>query len=96
MARDPHRKLPADDAEIAGWLCILKGEHEVVLCPCEHYRASDFVKNRTKVLFWQDAVHLFITEWVFDAIGQGEIHALELDESAIVESMIERVQALLK
>jgi len=41
----------------------------------------------------QDAIHLFTTERVFDAIGQGEIEALELDESAIVESMIERVHA---
>ena len=44
----------------------------------------------------QDAIHLFTTERVYDAIGQGEIHALGLDKSAIVESMIERVHALLK
>jgi AcrR family transcriptional regulator len=44
----------------------------------------------------QDAIHLFTTERVYDAIGQGEIDALGLDESAIVESMIERVHALLK
>jgi AcrR family transcriptional regulator len=44
----------------------------------------------------QDAIHLFTTERVYDAIGQGEIDALGLDEIAIVESMIERVHALLK
>jgi hypothetical protein len=37
---------------LKGWLCSLEGEHEVVLCPCKHDRAPDFVKNRTKILFW--------------------------------------------
>jgi AcrR family transcriptional regulator len=43
----------------------------------------------------QDAIHLFMTERVFDAIGQGEIHALGLDRSAVVESMVQRVLNLL-
>jgi AcrR family transcriptional regulator len=44
----------------------------------------------------QDAIHLYMTERVFDAIGQGEIQSLSLDQEAIVDSMIERVHALLE
>ena len=44
----------------------------------------------------QDAIHLFVTERVFDAIGQGEIQALGLDRKVVVESMVERVLALLR
>lgn len=44
----------------------------------------------------QDAVHLFMTERVFDAIGQGEIQALGLDGTLIRESMVQRVLALLR
>jgi AcrR family transcriptional regulator len=44
----------------------------------------------------QDAMHLFMTERVFDAIGQGEIQALDLDRSVIVESMTQRVLKLLQ
>lgn len=44
----------------------------------------------------QDAIHLFTTERVFDAIGQGEIEALGLRLDEIVESIVERVYALLK
>ena len=44
----------------------------------------------------EDAIHLFITERVFDAIGQGEIQALRLDAHAIIESMIQRVLSLLQ
>jgi AcrR family transcriptional regulator len=44
----------------------------------------------------QDAMHLFMTERVFDAIGQGEIQALDLDRSVIVESMVQRVLKLLQ
>lgn len=44
----------------------------------------------------QDAIHLFTTERIFDAIGQGEIEALGLRLDAIVESMVEKVNALLK
>ena len=43
----------------------------------------------------QDAIHLYTTERVFDAIGQGEIQSLGLDQHLVVESMVERVQALL-
>jgi len=44
----------------------------------------------------QDAIHLFLTERVFDAIGQGEIQALGLDRKIVVESMVERVLMLLR
>jgi AcrR family transcriptional regulator len=44
----------------------------------------------------EDAIHLFITERVFDAIGQGEIQALGLDFTVIRESMVQRVLALLR
>ena len=44
----------------------------------------------------QDAIHLFMTERVFDAIGQGEVQSLGLDTSVVVESIVERVRALLE
>lgn len=44
----------------------------------------------------QDAIHLYMTERVFDAIGQGEIQSLGLDGNVVVESMIEKVHALLE
>ena len=44
----------------------------------------------------EDAIHLFMTERVFDAIGQGEIQSLGLDMDAVLESMTDRVYALLK
>lgn len=44
----------------------------------------------------QDAIHLYMTERVFDAIGQGEIQALGLDKKAVIDSMVERVHALLE
>lgn len=44
----------------------------------------------------QDAVHLYMTERVFDAIGQGEIQSLGLDKGAVVESMVQRVHELLE
>ena len=44
----------------------------------------------------QDAIHLFMTERVFDAIGQGEIQALGLDSTEVRESMVQRVLALLR
>jgi AcrR family transcriptional regulator len=44
----------------------------------------------------QDAIHLFLTERVFDALGQGEIQALGLDRKVVVESMVERVLTLLR
>jgi AcrR family transcriptional regulator len=44
----------------------------------------------------EDAIHLFMTERVYDAIGQGEIQSLGLDKNAVIESMVARVHALLK
>ena len=44
----------------------------------------------------QDAIHLYMTERVFDAIGQGEIQALGLDREVVLESIFERVLALLR
>jgi AcrR family transcriptional regulator len=44
----------------------------------------------------QDAIHLYMTERVFDALGQGEIQSLGLDRDAVVESLVERVRALLE
>jgi AcrR family transcriptional regulator len=43
----------------------------------------------------EDAIHLFTTERVYDAIGQGELGALGLDRSVVVESMVRKVLALL-
>ncbi len=42
-----------------------------------------------------DAIDLFTTERTFDAIGQGEIQALGLDQDVVVEAMVEKVLALL-
>ena len=44
----------------------------------------------------QDAVHLFLTERVFDALGQGETQALGLDRKVVVEFMVEKVLGLLR
>jgi AcrR family transcriptional regulator len=44
----------------------------------------------------QDAIHLYMTERIFDAVGQGEIQSLDLDLSAVIESVVEKVQALLE
>jgi AcrR family transcriptional regulator len=44
----------------------------------------------------QDAIHLFMTERVYDAIGQGEIQTLGLDEAVVVASMVDQVHALLR
>ena len=44
----------------------------------------------------QDAIHLYMTERVYDAIGQGEIQSLGLDRGAVVETMVERVRELLE
>ena len=44
----------------------------------------------------QDAIHLFLTERVFDALGQGEIQALGLDRKVVVEFIVERVLTLLR
>jgi AcrR family transcriptional regulator len=43
----------------------------------------------------QDAIHLYMTERVFDAIGQGEIQSLSLDRDAVIESMVDKVHTLL-
>jgi AcrR family transcriptional regulator len=44
----------------------------------------------------QDAIHLFMTERVYDAIGQGEIQTLGLNEAAVVASIVDQVHALLR
>lgn len=44
----------------------------------------------------QDAIHLYMTERVFDAIGQGEFQYLGLNKDAVVESMVEKIHALLE
>jgi AcrR family transcriptional regulator len=44
----------------------------------------------------QDAIHLYMTERVFDAIGQGEIQSLGLDKGVVVETMVEKVRVLLE
>jgi AcrR family transcriptional regulator len=44
----------------------------------------------------QDAIHLYMTERVFDAIGQGEIQSLGLDKAVVIEFMGEKVQELLE
>jgi AcrR family transcriptional regulator len=44
----------------------------------------------------QDAVHLFMTERVFDAIGQGEVQSLGLDKDAVVDAVVEKTHELLK
>lgn len=44
----------------------------------------------------QDAVHLYMTERIFDAVGQGEIQSLGLDHSVVIESVVRRVHALLE
>lgn len=44
----------------------------------------------------QDAILLWTTERVFDAIGQGEIQSLGLDNDVVVESMVEKVRAFLR
>lgn len=44
----------------------------------------------------QDAIHLFLTERLLDAIGQGEIQALGLDQSDVTKFLTESVLALLR
>jgi AcrR family transcriptional regulator len=44
----------------------------------------------------EDAILLFMTERVFDAIGQGEIQSLGLNKDIVVEFMVERVRAFLE
>lgn len=44
----------------------------------------------------QDAMHLFMTERIYDAIGQGEVQTLGLDEAVVVAAMVDQVHALLK
>lgn len=43
----------------------------------------------------QDAMHLFMTERIYDAIGQDEMKTLGLDEAVVVASMVDQVHALL-
>ena len=44
----------------------------------------------------QDAILMCLTERVYDAIGQGEIQSLGLDQAAVIESMVETVHAFLE
>jgi AcrR family transcriptional regulator len=44
----------------------------------------------------EDAIWMYTTERVFDAIAQGEIQSLGLDQAAVIESMVERLHALLE
>ena len=44
----------------------------------------------------EDAIFMCMTERVFDAIGQGEIQSLGLDQAAVIESMVERMHAFLE
>jgi hypothetical protein len=43
-----------------------------------------------------DAIFMCLTERVYDAIGQGEIQSLGLDQAAVIESMVEKVHAFLE
>jgi hypothetical protein len=44
----------------------------------------------------EDAIFMCMTERVFDAIGQGEIRSLGLDQHVVIESIVERLHALLE
>ena len=44
----------------------------------------------------QDAVLLWTTERVFDAIGQGEIQSLGLNQDRVIESMVQKIHAFLR
>jgi AcrR family transcriptional regulator len=44
----------------------------------------------------QDAILLWTTERVFDAIGQGEIESLGLDQDAVIDAMVAKVHAFLE
>jgi AcrR family transcriptional regulator len=43
----------------------------------------------------EDAIHLYTTERVFDAIANSELGLLGLDRNAVIEEMVRRVEALL-
>jgi hypothetical protein len=43
----------------------------------------------------EDAIHLYMTERVFDAIANSELGPLGLDRNAVIEEMVRRVEALL-
>jgi AcrR family transcriptional regulator len=44
----------------------------------------------------EDAIHLFTSERTFDAIASGELQALGLKRSAVVESMVQKVLEILR
>jgi AcrR family transcriptional regulator len=44
----------------------------------------------------EDAIFMCMTERVFDAIGQGEMQSLGLDQHVVIESIVERLHALLE
>ncbi len=43
-----------------------------------------------------DAIHLYTTERTFDAIAQGEVQALGLDNELVIEAMVQKVTAVLQ
>ncbi|HUB80723.1 MAG TPA: TetR/AcrR family transcriptional regulator [Bryobacteraceae bacterium] len=44
----------------------------------------------------EDAIHLFTTERVYDALAHGEIEALGLSRKVVVAAMVERVREMLE
>jgi hypothetical protein len=44
----------------------------------------------------QDAIFMCLTERVYDAIGQGKIQSLGLDQAAVIDSMVEKVHTFLE
>jgi AcrR family transcriptional regulator len=92
------------------WRGLRASLMELVFCDCEARKFFEKQRRRQLELMSElrhrlnlppqaaeeDAIHLFMTERVFDAIGQGEIQSLGLDKNAVLESMTARVYALLK
>jgi hypothetical protein len=42
-----------------------------------------------------DAIHLFTTERTFDAIAQGELRDLGLDQRVVLQAMVQKVASAL-
>jgi hypothetical protein len=42
-----------------------------------------------------DAIHLFTTERTFDAIAQGELRDLGLDQKVVLEAIVEKLASAL-
>jgi len=58
----------------------------------EHHRGRIGAPLRRRE---DDAIHLFTTERLYDAIAQGDIQALGLKREIVIEAMVEKVLALL-